>query len=121
MSSPTNILEMQAVDSKLFIFGGINTLNKLVNDEGYHMFDARERKMYHIKIEKPAHQKLLLRSQNTCSTVKHEFTHEEIKKRTTISRLEEKICGHTHYIFGGEVWDQKKQLRVATNDLIEIK
>jgi hypothetical protein len=43
MSSPNNILEMQAVDSKLFIFGGINTLNKLVNDKGYHMFDARER------------------------------------------------------------------------------
>lgn len=35
--------------------------------------------------------------------------------------MQAKICGYTHYIFGGEVWDDKTQLRIASNDLIIIK
>lgn len=50
MSSAENALEFEVIDQKLFIFGGINTMNKLVNDEGYHMFDIRENNMYHVKI-----------------------------------------------------------------------
>ncbi len=55
MSSAQNVIEMEDIDQKLFIFGGINTMNKLVDDEGYHMLDVRERKMHHIKITNPKH------------------------------------------------------------------
>ena len=56
LSSPYNILEMEVLNSRLFIFGGINTMNKVVNDHGYHMFDLKENKMYHVKLLKPSHQ-----------------------------------------------------------------
>jgi hypothetical protein len=55
-----------------------------------------------------------MRNQNSCCTVKHEIEKGFDKKYNV-------LASYTHYIFGGEVFDDKLQRRIPSNDLIIIK
>ena len=50
LSSPENVVETQAIDQKLFIFGGVNTMCQVMNDKGYHMYNLRENTMQKLSI-----------------------------------------------------------------------
>ena len=70
MSSPENVIEMEVAKNCLFIFGGINTLNKHMNDEGYYMYTLEDNNMKLISVENQEHQKWLQRDSHTACTMK---------------------------------------------------
>lgn len=54
MSSPENFIEKEVINNCLFIFGGINTLNKHMNDRGYYMYTLKDNNVKLISVENEA-------------------------------------------------------------------
>ena len=59
ISTPENVVEAEAIDQKLFFFGGFNTMYQYINDQGFFMYDARENHMRLMPINDPSKQKHL--------------------------------------------------------------
>lgn len=79
--------------------------------------------MYHIgrnKMEKISVKpdKFLQRSRHTVNSVKILPTKKDVIRYNEERKVE--ITNYRHMMFGGEVYDKKLQMRVATDDLIII-
>ena len=86
----------------IFIFGGLNTMQKLINDNGYYMYTISNNKMEHIQIQ-PASEQLLLRQFHSINTISVPLTD---PKMIELCRLQEMVPNnYVHIVYGGQIED----------------
>ena len=100
------------------MFGGYNTMYKYIDDEGYYMYDIENNEMVKVPVDKQ-YSEWFMRSQHTVNTMA--IPSKDPTLQNFLAKNNMHMTNFKHFIFGGEVYSPKEQMRVASDDLIIIE
>lgn len=91
---------------------------KFIDDRGFFMYDIEQNEMCKVDVD-PKDSHLFMRSQHTVNTQALPSTNPKVLKFTQENGMH--ITNFRHFIFGGEVYSEKEQMRIASHDLIIVE